>query len=284
MPRTTNQISRTALAFGLAGALMTAGCHGAHTYSLGGAAFDAGGGGQEPGDGSGGSGGGSDGGGSGAGAGGGSGGASGALGELAETTGLDDAADPLGRVTVGDRTVLGQGAAGAEGPLGVSVLSPTTETGEVATVGVLSGGQVAGLSTGQPNSATAAATGAAGGLLGVTVGDQTVGADNPVVDLNVLAPTGAAGTVAGVDVLSNGQPVNATVNDPRAGQSPVSGAVDAVTGTVGGVVGGLPDVGAGAGAGAGTGSDGVGAGAVVGGVVGDVTGGLGAGLGLSQPK
>lgn len=166
----------------------------------------------------------------------------GGLSDLGETTGLDDLADPLGRVTVGDRTILGAGGDG--GPLGVSVLSPTQQAGSVATVGVLSGGQVATVGVGTPNTPTTTASGPATGLLGLNVGgNQVVGSSsgNPAIDLNVLSPTGASGTAVTGNILSNGQPVGVGVSGaPGAtgGANPVGGLLGGVTGTVGGLLNG----------------------------------------------
>lgn len=194
------------------------------------------------------------------------------LADLGETTGLNDLTDGLGRVSVGDRTILG--ANGDGGPLGVSVLSPTQQTGSVATVGVLSGGSVATVSTGTPTTAVGNASGPANGLLGVTVGGSQLigsGSGNPAIDLNVLSSGSASGTAVTGNVLSNGQPLGLGVNGGAVagGANPVSGLVTGVTGTVGGVLGGATGSGTGAGA---TGA--------LGGVTGTVGGLLG---GLRRP-
>ncbi len=243
MAHTTSSASKALICCGIAAAFLVSGCNGNRSYSFGsGGGFGSDGGQGAPGEpgqpgspgtpGTPGA----------PGSPGAPGGIGGGLTSLGETTGLDDLADPLGRVTVGDRTILGQGGSG--GPVGVSLLSPTQQTGSVATVGVLSGGQVATIGTGTPNTPTTNATGPANGLLGVTVGgNQVIGssAGNPAVDLNVLSPTGASGTAVTGNVLSNGQPVGVGVSGaPGAtgGANPVGGVLGGVTGTVGGVLNG----------------------------------------------
>ncbi|MFJ6024931.1 hypothetical protein ACIQC9_10100 [Brevundimonas sp. NPDC092305] len=155
----------------------------------------------------------------------------GLIGQIAEAT------DPLGRVTIGDRTVVG-GADGSGGPLGVSVLSPTQNAGQAATVGVLSGGNVATVGLGQPTTPVDPATGAPSGLLGLNVGGNQVlgqGSGAPAVDLAILSPTGASGTAVTGNVLSNGQPLAVGVSGQ--GAAPAQGLVGTVTDKVGGVVG-----------------------------------------------
>lgn len=227
----TQGMGRAAACATVAFALMAAGCNGNRSYSFG---ADGGIGGSAGGGTDGGTGGGSGGGSGGSSSGGGAGSSSGLAG-LGATTGLDTLLDPAGAVTVGDTTLLGQGA--TPDPLGVSVLSPTATQGSVATVGVLSGGQVLAVNTGQPNTPVTAATGPANGLVGLTVGDkQVVGSStgNPAVDLNVLSPTGASGTAVTGNILSNGQPVGLGVTQPDG----AGGLLGGVTGAVGGVVGG----------------------------------------------
>lgn len=246
MSHTTSSATKALICCGIAAAMMTAGCNGNRSYSFGsGGGFGSDGGQGAPGEpgapGSPGTPGGP-----------GSPGAPGAPGigsglvggltDLGETTGLNDLADPLGRVTVGDRTVLGAGGSG--GPLGVSALSPTQQAGSVATVGVLSGGQIATVGTGTPNTPVTNASGPATGLLGLNVGGNQVvgsGSGNPAIDLNVLSPTGASGTAVTGNILSNGQPVGVGVSGaPGAtgGANPVGGLLGGVTGTVGGLLGG----------------------------------------------
>lgn len=235
MPRTININRTAATCLGVAAALLLAGCHGNRSYTL---------------------------------AGGGDFGTAGPQGErgpqgepgpagppgspgtpgLGGANGLPGSAlvSGLGQVSIGDRTLLGQGGEG--GPLGVSVLSPGQASGDLATVGVLSGGQVATVGLGTPNTPVDPATGPATGLLGVTLGGNQLvgsGSGNPAIDLNVLSPGGASGTAVSGNVLSNGQPVSVGVNAP-AGATPgadgllggVTGAVGGVTGAVGGVLGG----------------------------------------------
>jgi hypothetical protein len=247
MGHTTFSAPNALICCGIAAALMVAGCNGNRSYSLGGGGgFGSDGGQGAPGaPGEPGSSGppGTPGGPGTPGAPGGiGGGLVGGLGDLGETTGLTGLTDPLGRVTVGDRTVLGQG--GTAGPLGVSVLSPTQQTGSVATVGVLSGGQIATVGAGTPNTPVTNASGPATGLLGLTVGSHQVvgsGSGNPAIDLNVLSPTGASGTAVTGNILSNGQPVGVGVSGaPGAtgGTNPVGGVLGGVTGTVGGLLNG----------------------------------------------
>lgn len=242
MGHTTLRAGRILACCGVAAAVMVAGCNGNRSYSLGGGGgFGADGGQGAPGE-------------PGApgapGAPGGPGtpgapgtpGIGGGLSDLGETTGLNDLADPLGRVSIGDRTILGQGGNG--GPVGVSVLSPTQQAGSVATVGVLSGGQVATVGVGTPNTPTTTATGPATGLLGLTVGGNEVigsGQGNPAIDLNVLSPGGASGTAVTGNILSNGQPVGVGVSGApgtTGGANPVGGVLGGVTGTVGGLLSG----------------------------------------------
>ena len=197
----------------------------------------------------------------------------GGLADLGETTGLNDLTDGLGRVSVGDRTILGAGGDG--GPLGVSVLSPTQQVGTVATVGVLSGGTVATVSTGAPATPVGNASGEANGLLGVTLGgNQLIGSGNgnPAIDLNVLSTGSASGTAVTGNILSNGQPVGLGVSGPGAagGTNPVGGVLGGVTGTVGGGLGGGALGGSGSGA--------------SGGPLGGLTGTVGGLLGGLRPR
>lgn len=234
MSHTTISVNRVAVCFGLAAALMATGCNGNRSYSLGGGGdFGAAGpegqagpqgeagpagpaGPQGP-----------------AGANGGLlGGGGGTGGGL-----LGGVADGLGQVSVGDRTILGQSGQG--GPLGVSVLSPTQQEGGLATVGVLSGGQVATVGVGSATTPVTNASGPASGLLGVTLGgNQLVGSSqgNPAIDVNVLTTGSASGTAVTGNILSNGQPVGVGVANAPGG-TPASGVLGGVTGVVGGVTG-----------------------------------------------
>lgn len=169
----------------------------------------------------------------------------GANGQNGVVATVAQATSPLGRVTIGDRTVVG-GATGSDGPLGVSLLSATQNQGQAATVGVLSGGTVATVALGQPNTPVAAATGPATGLLGLNVGgNQILGQTGaPAVDLAILSPAGASGTAVSGNLLSNGQPLSVGVSNPTgtSGTNPVSGVTQTlggVVGTVTGTVGGL---------------------------------------------
>lgn len=245
MAHTTSSANKVLICCGIAAALMAAGCNGNRSYSFGGGGgFGVDGPQGAPGE-PGAPGAPGSPGGPGApgtpGTPGLGGGLIGGLTSLGETSGLNDLADPLGRVTVGDRTILGAGGSG--GPLGVSVLSPTQQTGSVATVGVLSGGQVATVSTGTPTTAVGTASGPANGLLGLTIGgNQVLGSSsgNPAIDLNVLSAGSASGTAVTGNVLSNGQPVGLGVagTTGATGANPVGGLVNGVTGAVGGLLNG----------------------------------------------
>lgn len=182
--------------------------------------------GKDPGDGSSGgsgSGGGTGGntGGGGSGSGGGSGGGSGSGGGTA-----GNLQDGLGRVTVGDKTLVGQGTANGKGALGVSVLAPTQNTGKLATVGVLSDGKLATVDV--PVPATGGQAGGNQSLLNVKAGGQTlVGSSNPaVVGVGVLSPNTTTGKAATVNLLPN-------AGGTAGGDTNTGG----VTGLVGGVVG-----------------------------------------------
>lgn len=123
---------------------------------------------------------------------------------------LDGVVDPLAAVSVGGARLLGSTAQGATQQLGVSVLSPTQSQGELATIGVLSNGQVANVALpvlgagGMP---------IGGDLLGVALTDQQVlGGVNNAIGVGLLAPANATGDIASVNLLSGGQIANVQVN------------------------------------------------------------------------
>lgn len=224
MSNTTKALSRAALCLGVSAAFLVAGCHGNRSYS-----FNGGAGGESIDDGTGG-------GGTGGGGGGGENPGGGIGGGLANAT---DPLDPLGRVTVGDTALLDGGPDG-RGPLAVNVGADNPATGDAATLGVLSGGQVLAVNTPNGTTSTAPAGTDANGLLGVSASDRQVvgGPGTPLIDLNVLSPTGAQGTLIGGNVLSNGQPVGVAVGGVT-GATGGTGTGTGVVGTVGGVVGGV---------------------------------------------
>lgn len=221
MSITTNALNRAGLCLSVSAALLLAGCHGNRSYS-----FSGGAGGENSDDGTGG--------GTGGGGAGGENPGGGIGGGLANVL---DPLDPLGRVTVGDTALLNGGPDGS-GPLAVNVGNADPATGDAATLGVLSGGQVLAVNTPNGSTTTAPAGTDASGLLGVGVGDrQVLGADGtPLIDLNVLSPNGAQGTLIGGNVLSNGQPAGVAVGGVT---SVTGGTGTGATGTVGGVVGGV---------------------------------------------
>ena len=267
MATSRTAISRTTACLGIVAALAVTGCNGNRSFSLGsgigadgGASSDGGGAGGGSGGGDGGTGGGAGGGTGGGGAGGGSGsgsgsgGGAGGLGGVVAATGLNGLLDPLGQVTVGDQSVLGQGATTA-GPLGVNVLSPDLTPGSVATVGVLSGGQVLNVNAGQGTASTTPTGGDPTSLLGLTVAGRPVlgtGSGNPALDVGVLSPGAAQGTAGSVNLLSNGQPLGVALGAagaqnalgsalaPATGvlapvTAPLTPVLDTVTGALGGV-------------------------------------------------
>lgn len=139
----------------------------------------------------------------------------------------DNTLNPLGKVVVLDRPIVGSEAAASTQLVGVSALSPAQTQGQLATVGVLSSG--AGLKP----AAGVGQLASADNLLNVSVGDRTLlggGEGTALVGASVLSPTQAQGTVATAGVLSGGQ---ASAAGPLA---PVTGVVSGVTGAVGGVV------------------------------------------------
>ena len=331
MSATMNGMARTAACLGIAATVMLGGCGGNRSFSLGSDGLGLGAPSADPGDGTGGTGtggtgtggtgggaggtggtggtgtggtgggtggtgGGSGGGGTGGSGGGAGGGGASGGGAPLSTAGLNDVLNSLGRVTVGDKTVLGGGSGAQTSPLGVSVLSPTQSAGGVATVGVLSGGQVLNVGVGQGNASSTPTGGTPTSLLGLTVAGQPVlggGVGDPAIDLGLLSPGAAQGTAASVNLLSNGQPVGVSLGGGGASgllggaltpvtSGPLTPVVAPVVATVTGLVGGLTGtltggvaggVGAGVGVGAGPGGATVGGG-LVGGLTGGLTGGL----------
>lgn len=286
MSGTIYGMARTAACLGVA-AVMLAGCGGNRSFSLGndglglgsspadpdggtgdgtggggtdgggtgGGGSDGGAGGGSGGGGTGGGPGGGSGGGTGGGSGGGTGGGgSGGTGSSLNNAGLTDVLDSLGRVTVGDKTVLGSGSGPQTiPPLGVSIGSPTQAAGQVATVGVLSGGQVLNANIGQGNASSTPTGGTPTSLLGLTVAGNPVlgsGSGDPAIDIGVLSPGAAQGTAGSVNLLSNGQPVGVNLGSGGATgllggaltpvtSGPLAPVVTPVVGTVTGAVAGL---------------------------------------------
>ncbi len=151
----------------------------------------------------------------------------GPVGSVVQTA--DNTLNPLGKVVVLDQTVLGSSAGNSTQLVGVSALSPTQTTGQLATVGVLSSGQTLTPAQGLGSLASA------GNLLNVSVGDRTLlgGGGSALIGASVLSPTQAQGTLATAGVLSGG---STSGTSPLA---PVTGVVSGVTGAVSGVLGGL---------------------------------------------
>ncbi len=120
--------------------------------------------------------------------------------------------------TLGSATLTG---GTAQQPIGVSVLAPTQATGTAATIGVLSGGNVATATLG--NAGLGGATGAVTGAVTGTVGNvldsasslananvlnqDLVTGPSPLLGASAASRQQRAGSVATVGVLSGGQPV-----------------------------------------------------------------------------
>jgi hypothetical protein len=124
--------------------------------------------------------------------------------ESGDPNSLPDDPSPLARVSVGEERAFGGGSSSSA--LGLSLGSETQEQGDVATLGVLSDGEVI----------TADASGAANGdLIGATLdGDQVVGeGDQQSIGVGALSPSGSSGDVASVNVLSGGQALDVQVPD-----------------------------------------------------------------------
>lgn len=147
--------------------------------------------------------------------------------------------------TLGTQTLTG---GTAQQPIGVSVLSPNQATGSAATVGALSGGNLATASITTPGGTSALTGGAASALspvlspvanatspatsalpLSASVAGQTLtgGAAQQPIGVSVLSPTQSVGSAATVGVLSGGQLITATAVSP-AGANPVVGGLSGV--------------------------------------------------------
>jgi hypothetical protein len=141
---------------------------------------------------------------------------------------LNEALDPLARVSVGGHTIIGGGDGEALTALGVSVASQQQADGQLATLGVLKDGQIV--------AANAIGPGANGDLIGATAGGrQVIGqGQSQAIGAGLLSPTQTQGDVASVNVLSGGDILNVQVPGatPGAGGSVVQGVVN----TVGNVV------------------------------------------------
>lgn len=137
-------------------------------------------------------------------------GESGPVGSLLNETGLTEAADatidPLGRVSVGDEILIGASDSGASQSLGVSVLSDSQNQGDVASIGVLSNGQVVSVDT-------QIAENGEGDLLGVIAdNDQVIGQGAEPVSVGVLSSSDADGDIASANVLNDGTIADVRVN------------------------------------------------------------------------
>lgn len=149
---------------------------------------------------------------------------------LVETA--DNTIDPLARVSVDDDTIVGSGAANSSQALGVSALSESQTQGDVATLGVLTNGQVL------TADANVAEGGSTNGLIGAGAhGDQVIGEPNDAIAVSALSPT-AEGEVASANVLNNGDLLNVDIEQPDSGgaQGLIEGAVEAVAGAGGGLL------------------------------------------------
>lgn len=139
----------------------------------------------------------------------------------------DSTLNPLGKVVVLDRPIIGSEAVASTQLVGVSALSPSQTQGQLATVGLLSSG------AGLKQAASVGQLASAENLVNVSLGDRTLlgGGEGPaLIGASVLSPTQAQGSVATAGVLSGAQ---ASAAGPLA---PVTGVVSGVTGAVGGVV------------------------------------------------
>lgn len=119
---------------------------------------------------------------------------------------FDDSISPLARVSLANESITSGSDRSA---LGLSAASDTQEQGDVATFGVLSGGEVITADTqGLSNGAS--------DLVGVTAdGEQVVGeGDEQLVGIGAASPNDASGEVASVNLL----------NDPQTADIHVDGA------------------------------------------------------------
>lgn len=146
------------------------------------------------------------------------------VGSVVQTA--DNTLNPLGKVVVLDRPIIGSGVEASTQLVGVSALSPIQTQGQLATVGVLSSG--AGLNSAGGVGQLASAE----NLLNVSLGEKTLlGGEGPaLIGASVLSPTQSQGTLATAGVLSGGP---SGASGPL---TPVTGVVGGVTGVVGGVV------------------------------------------------
>lgn len=133
--------------------------------------------------------------------GGGSGGGGGAGGEF------DEAADPLGRITVVNAPIID--GDGQNGALGLSVASDTQQRGDLLSLGVLQNGQVIAAND----------VSQSGDLIGATAGEsQLIGnGDSQQVSVDLLTPGDSEGDLLGVDVLSGEEIVDVEVNGSGSG-------------------------------------------------------------------
>jgi fibronectin-binding autotransporter adhesin len=153
---------------------------------------------------------------------------------LPNGTGLEGL-DPLGRVVVGNQTLVGEANGTGVTAIGLNVGSDAQPQGELATLGVLTNGQIIATNTLGPSGG--------GDLIGATLtGNQIIGqGKSQEIGVGVLSPTPTAGNTLGVNVLRGGQVVDVAIG----GQSLTSGLTGTVTGiltgqgpttTIGGVL------------------------------------------------
>jgi hypothetical protein len=103
-------------------------------------------------------------------------------------------------------TTLG-GANGSQ-PVGVSLLSPTTANGTLASANLLSAGQGANASV-APSGVANTTSAALGNLAAVNVANHDVIAgSNPLLGVSALSGTQNSGSVASVGAAAASQPVN----------------------------------------------------------------------------
>jgi hypothetical protein len=157
------------------------------------------------------------------------------LNESGVTESADNVIDPLGRVSVGEETLIGSGDSGDRQSIGVSALAESQNYGDEASIGVLSNGQVL---TVDPEFAE---NSQGDDLIGVMAdNDQIVGSGGETVGVSVLSSPGDSGQAASAGVLSGDTIVDVQVND-TAGENvdlPIVGQV-----TDGALTGALPDLG-----------------------------------------
>jgi hypothetical protein len=125
---------------------------------------------------------------------------------------VGEGADALGRVTVGDETIVGEQGSRAPTAIGLSVNSETQEQGELATLGVLNNGQVI--------AANEVGNAGGGDLIGARVdGDQVIGeGGQQQVGLGVLSSSDERGEIADVNLLTGNQIIDVELNNSANGE------------------------------------------------------------------